>query len=89
MNVGSGRGTPLALGLLALVVALHADDWPGPQIRERFSASREFMVRIVPGSSWGDTVGFKGAAQAPYAKAEWYRQDQTRSYCLLLLVSFM
>ena len=73
----------LSLTLVALIFPLYGDDWPGPQIRERFSLSREFMVRVIPGSSWGDTVGFKGLPKGPYAKAELYRQDQTRSYRFL------
>jgi len=83
------RCSALAVGLLASVVPFYGDDWPGPQVRERFSASREFMVRIVPGNSWGDTVGFKGSSKGPYARAEWYRQDQTRSYRFLKEVTLL
>jgi len=80
-------GLPAACLLLSL--ALYADDWPGPQVCERFSPSRQFMVRVVPGSNWGETFGFKGAAKGPFAKAEWYRQDQSRSYVFLREISLV
>ena len=78
-----------AVCLFPLAFAAHGDDWPGPQIRERFSLSREFMVRVSPGSSWGDTVGFKGSAKGPYASAEFYRRDQTRSYRFLKEITLL
>lgn len=72
-----------------LVLSVRGDDWPGPTIREGFSRSREFMVRVIPGASWGDTVGFKAASKGPYAKAEFYRQDQTRSYRFLKEITLL
>jgi len=71
----------LALTLTALPVA-HADDWPAPVIREVFSPSRAYFVRVVPGKSFGDTFGFSGAAKGPYATAEFYRLQKDRSYRL-------
>ena len=58
----------------------HADDWAGPQVREVFSASRDHFVRVIPGNSIGDTVGFAGAAKGEYASAEFYRRAGDRSY---------
>lgn len=59
-----------------------ADDWAGPQVKEVFSASRDRFVRIIPGKSVGDTVGFAGAAKGAYAAAEFYRRQADRSYKL-------
>jgi hypothetical protein len=57
-----------------------ADDWPGPQTTEVFSASRNYFVRVIPGNSIGDTVGFKGAKRGNFAKAEFYHRENDRSY---------
>lgn len=78
--------------LIAGVNALRpvwADDWPAPTIREVFSPSRSFFVRVIPGKSIGDTVGFSGAAKGPYASAEFYRRDQDRSYRLAVTASLL
>jgi hypothetical protein len=70
--------------LLALVVVpvCLADEWAAPVIREVFSPSRGWFVRVIPGKSIGDTVGFSGAAKGPYATAEFYRREPDRSYRL-------
>ena len=75
------RLAPLVFTLTALS-AVQADDWPAPVIREVFSPSRAYFVRVVPGKSLGDTVGFSGAAKGPYATAEFYRLEKDRSYRL-------
>jgi hypothetical protein len=46
---------------LCLSAHLVADEWQGPQIREIFSPDRQYFVRVSPGESWGETLGFKGA----------------------------
>jgi hypothetical protein len=71
----------LALTLTALPVA-QADDWPAPVIREVFSQSRAYFVRVVPGKSFGDTIGFRGAPKGPFATAEFYHLEKDRSYRL-------
>jgi hypothetical protein len=71
----------LALALTTLPVAL-GDEWPSPTIREVFSHSRSYFVRVLPGTSIGDTVGFSGAGKGPYATAEFYRLEKDRSYRL-------
>src|SRR2546426_9937865 len=68
----------IALALTTLPVA-QADDWPAPVIREAFSHSRAYFVRVVPGKSFGDTVGFSGAAKGPFATAEFYRLEKERA----------
>ena len=60
-----------------------ADDWAAPLTREVFSASREYFVRVVPGKSLGDTYGFASQEKGPYARAEFYRRSQDRSYRLV------
>jgi len=71
-----------ALLALTLTAVAQADDWPSPVIREVFSQSRAYFVRVVPGKSIGDTFGFSGAAKGPYATAEFYRLEKDRSYRL-------
>jgi hypothetical protein len=72
----------IILSTFVIFPAIHADEWPGPQIREVFSHSRNYFVRVNPGKSWGDTYGFKGAAKGPFATAEFYRVETDRSYRL-------
>jgi hypothetical protein len=72
----------LALWLCASAPS-RADSWAGPQVREVFSASRDHFVRVIPGNSIGDTVGFAGAAKGEYASAEFYRREGDRSYRLV------
>jgi len=45
----------LMLALVALPIA-QGDEWPAAVIREVFSQSRSYFVRVVPGKSYGDTV---------------------------------
>ena len=81
----SAVGVTIAIAVTILTVALappvaRADDWPAPTIREAFSHSRTYFVRVLPGKSFGDTVGFGGAAKGPFATAEFYRLEEDRSY---------
>jgi hypothetical protein len=80
----------LILLLIAPLIALsaaHADEWPAPQIREVFSPSRAYFVRVNPGTGWGDTVGFAGSVKGPSATAEFYRLEKDRSYRFVASVS--
>jgi hypothetical protein len=45
-------------GTGALLVVAAADSWPAATIKEVFSNNRDWFVRIIPGKSVGDTVGF-------------------------------
>ena len=56
------------------------DEWQTAQVREVFSGSRSYFVRVTPGEGWGDTVGFKDAKNGSYAKAQFFKQDHDRSY---------
>src|SRR5438477_10245097 len=75
------RLTWLVLALTILPIA-KGDEWPAPVIREVFSQSRAYFVRVIPGKSFGDTFGFSGAAKGPFATAEFYRLEKDRSYRL-------
>jgi hypothetical protein len=75
------RLSVLTLALIVLPI-VQGDEWPAPVIREVFSPSRTYFVRVVPGKSFGDTVGFSGAAKGPFATAEFYRLEKDRSYRL-------
>jgi hypothetical protein len=70
----------LALIFLLTLGTASADDWPSPQTREVFSASRDHFVRIAPGTSWGDLRGFRGASRGAYATAEFFRRDSDGGY---------
>jgi hypothetical protein len=71
----------LLAGLVA--PAAQADSWARPVVREVFSKSREFFVRVVPGESVGETPGFAGAPRGRHATAEFYRRQADRSYRLV------
>jgi hypothetical protein len=77
------------VGLLVLVFAASADEWASPQIREVFCRSRHYWVRVTPGKSIGDTVGFQGAQKGPYARAELYEQRADRSYGLMYEITLL
>jgi len=77
------KGFLLGTLLSVTTLAVRADDWPGPQTKEVFSASREYFVRVIPGESLGDTFGFAREKKGKYAAAEFYRRHQDRSYRLV------
>jgi hypothetical protein len=76
----------IAIVGLALVTlfgsAVRADDWAAPQVRNVFSENGQFFVRVIPGKSIGDTVGFAGAPKGGYARAEFYARQPSGSYTL-------
>jgi hypothetical protein len=76
---------PIVVVLVVVALASHtrADDWPAATVKEVFSESREWFVRVVPGKSLGDTFGFAGSPKGPYARAEFYRRAADRSYRLV------
>ena len=73
---------PLLLAA-AFAAPARADDWAGPVVTEVFSASRDHFVRVTPGTSIGDTIGFAGSAKGPYAAAEFYARQPDLSYRLM------
>ena len=80
----------LVLALLALKpTTVRADDWPGAQARTVFSADGRRFVRLVPGTSWGDAVGFAGAPKGAYARGQFYALQSDRSYRLVADVALL
>jgi hypothetical protein len=71
--------------VLACTCAVHlaADDWPAPAIHNVFSDNGQYFVRVVPGTSTADTVGFAGTQKGPYARGEFYARQPNRSYRLV------
>ncbi|MES2902441.1 MAG: hypothetical protein V4723_22120 [Pseudomonadota bacterium] len=63
----------LLASLLVASAGASADSWSEPTIQGRASKNGDHIVRIIPGKSTGDVLGFAGAATGPYAQAEWYR----------------
>lgn len=76
----------MAIILLA-VLGTRADQWPSARTKEAFSENRAWFVRVVPGKSYGDTVGFAGSPKGPYARAEFYLLHADRSYRLVMEVT--
>ena len=79
------RATLVAALLLVLGPAspVGADSWPGPRVVTVFSEDGGRFVRIVPGASVGDTVGFAGAPRGAYARGAFYARQPDRSYRLV------
>jgi len=73
---------PLLVLALTILPIAQSDEWPVAVVREVFSQSRSYFVRVLPGKSFGDTVGFSSAAKGPFATAEFYRLEKDRSYRL-------
>ena len=62
---------------------LDADDWSAPQRMEVFSENGLRFVRVLPGESIGETVGFSGGKTGRHATAEFYQREPDRSYRLV------
>lgn len=72
----------LVLGILLSPGSGWGDSWPGARPFQVFSASANYFVRVVPGESIGDTVGFAGARKGRYARVLYYALQADRSYRL-------
>ena len=81
------RALCIAAFICAFAAPAQADSWANPQVREVFSASRDHFVRVIPGNSIGDTIGFAGAEKGDYASAEFYRRQADKSYRLMQTVT--
>ena len=73
----------VAVVFLACTFGVFADDWPAATVQNVFSENGQYFVRIVPGRSTGDTVGFAGASKGPYARGEFYARQPNRAYTLV------
>ncbi len=60
-----------------------ADDWPAATTQNVFSENGRYFVRILPGESVGDSVGFSGAPKGRFAHAEFYARGANRAYELV------
>lgn len=76
------RSTIVAITLLASPAMSPADDWPGARIATVFSEDGTRFVRVIPGESFGDLVGFRGSKRGAYARALYYQIQPDRSYRL-------
>jgi hypothetical protein len=81
--------TLLSRGFLAAAVATAAlgDDWAAATTLHRFSEDGTRFVRVVPGTSIGDTMGFASAPKGPWAAAEIYERRPDGSYALVARVT--
>jgi hypothetical protein len=84
------RVQPLVFALLVLMPSsVRSDDWPGAQSQTVFSADGRRFVRLLPGTAWGDTIGFAGARKGPYARGQFYALQSDRSYRLVADVALL
>lgn len=60
-----------------------ADEWPAPTSQHAVSRNGKYLARIVPGESWGDTVGFAGSKKGSYARGEFHEKQADRSFKLI------
>lgn len=79
----------LVVALALAPAGLRADDWSAPQARHVFSSDGSRFVRIVPGSSWGEVVGFAGAGTGAHARGLFYALQADRSYRLVADVALV
>jgi hypothetical protein len=73
----------LVVALVLAPAGVRPDDWPAPQARHVFSSDGSHFVWIIPGSSWGDVVGFEGAGTGEHARGLFYALEADRSYRLV------
>jgi hypothetical protein len=66
------------LTALACMRVAFADSWPGPTLKAAMSESGDFIVRVAPGTSIGDTYGFASAPKGKFATAQWLRFREGR-----------
>ena len=67
----------LWLVLVLLAFRAQADSWGPAAVQARASTNGQLVVRIIPGTSMGDVVGFAGEPKGTHATAEWHRFNGT------------
>jgi hypothetical protein len=77
------KSAAVLLCVLLFTLGMLADDWPAATVQNVFSDNGRYFVRILPGQSIGDSVGFSGAPKGRYAQAELYARRANRSYELV------
>lgn len=68
--------TALLAGLATAAPAVRADQWINPTETGALSPDGRVVVRVIPGESWGEVEGFKGAPTGKHAIARFYRLDE-------------
>jgi hypothetical protein len=76
----TGMRALLALALTLGSTTARADDWPGAVPSGVASPDGKTVVRILPGDSLGDVVGFAGAKKGQPARAVFYRLEGEDRY---------
>jgi len=73
----------LALWVLLTPSGAWPDSWAGARPFQVFSESGKYFIRVIPGDSIGETIGFAGARKGKFAQALYYALQADRSYKLL------
>lgn len=75
----------VAIGLLLAIFPclVFADQWRNPVPLYAISENGQYLVRVVPGESLGDTIGVAGSKKGAYAHGEFYQKQSDRSYQLI------
>lgn len=76
-------GVVLALLLTVWPCSVSADEWPAPVPQHALSENGQYLVRVFPGESLGDTYGFAESKKGAYARGEFYQKQPDRSYRLI------
>lgn len=79
------------LGLLLVVspCLASADVWWDPVPQHALSENGQYLVRVIPGESLGDTLGFSESKKGAYARGEFYEKQPDRSYQLIADVALL
>jgi hypothetical protein len=72
--------TLVALVLAGVAAAVQADSWPAAVATAMASPDGKIVVRVLPGDSLGDVVGFAGAKKGKPARALFYRLEGEDRY---------
>jgi hypothetical protein len=64
--------------LFAICTAAIADSWPSAKVRGVASPNGNIVVRVLPGDSLGDVMGFAGEKKGRPAQAMYYRLEGDR-----------
>jgi hypothetical protein len=73
-----------AMGMMAAAwyaspTTARADQWITATESAAVSPDGRLVVRVIPGESWGETVGFAGAPKGAHARARYYRLEESQS----------
>jgi hypothetical protein len=79
----------LILAVLAVAGPARADSWSAAVASGVASPNGNYVVRVLPGESLGDVVGFAGSKKGRYAKAIYYRLQADNGYGKYLEVELL